>query len=295
VSVRDNLGTFGVWTGIEQWPGDPGELADAAREVDELGFGAVWIGLSPADLTVHRQILDATSRLVVASGILNVWTEDPATVAASYHRITADHPGRLLVGVGAGHAQFVEMMTQQTYRRPLSKVAAYLDALDQADPPVPASERVLAALGPKALRLAAERSLGAHPYNVTPEHTADAREALGPEPLLATEHKVFLGTDPDEARTIARRRLAIYLGLPNYVNNLKRYGFTDDDFADGGSDALVDGLVAWGDDATVAERVQAHLDAGANHVNLQVLSTERGLPRAAWRRAAEVLMGVPSS
>lgn len=290
-STRENLGTFGAWTGSSQWPADPGELADAAAELEDLGFGAVWIGLSEGDLALHERILDATSRLVVASGIVNVWTDDPVTVAASYHRVAAKHPGRFMLGIGAGHAKFVEAMTDQLYRKPLSKVASYLDALDQADPPVPADDRVVAALGPKALRLAGERSAGAHPYNVTPEHTADAREILGPEPLLATEQKVFFGADADEARTVARARLAIYLDLPNYVNNLLRYGFTQDDFAGEGSDALVDGLVGWGDDDSVARRVQAHLDAGANHVNLQVLSTEPGLPRAAWRHTAEVLIG----
>jgi probable F420-dependent oxidoreductase len=289
-SARDNLGTFGVWTGSEEWPRDTGELAEAAAEVEELGFGAVWIGLSSGDLALHERILDATSRLVVASGIVNVWVDDPEPVAASYHRVAEKHPGRFLLGIGAGHAKFVDTMTSQTYRKPLSRVASYLDALDRADPPVPVGERVVAALGPKALRLAAERSAGPHPYNVTPEHTADARAALGPEPLLATEQKVFLGTDPEVARSVARSRLAIYLDLPNYVNNLLRYGFSQSDFAGEGSDRLVDGLVAWGAYDTVASRVQAHLDAGANHVVLQVLSTEPpGLPRAAWRRTAEVL------
>lgn len=290
-STRENLGTFGAWTGSFQWPDDPGEVADAAAELEELGFDAVWIGLSAGDLALHERILEATSRLVVASGIVNVWTDDPVTVAASYHRLTAKYPGRFMLGIGAGHAKFVETTTDQLYRKPLSKVASYLDALDQADSPVPTDDRVVAALGPKALRLAGERSAGAHPYNVTPEHTADAREILGPEPLLATEQKVFFGTDADEARAVARRTLAIYLDLPNYVNNLLRYGFTEDDFTGEGSDALVDGLVGWGDDDSVARRVQAHLDAGADHVNLQVLSTEPGLPRAAWRHAAEVFVG----
>jgi probable F420-dependent oxidoreductase len=295
-SARDNLGTFGVWTGSGDWSTDPGEVAEAAVELEKLGFGAVWIGLSAGDLALHERILDATSRLVVASGIVNVWMDAPDAVAASYHRIANKHPGRFLLGIGAGHAKFVESMTSQAYRKPLSKVVAYLDALDRAERPVPVGERVVAALGPKALRLAAERSAGAHPYNVTPQHTADARAALGPAPLLATEQKVFLGTDPDVARSVARRRLATYLELPNYVNNLLRYGFSESDFAGDGSDRLVDGLVAWGDDATVATRVRAHLDAGADHVVLQVLSTEPpGLPRAAWRRTAEILVASRSS
>lgn len=290
VGARDNLGNFGVWTGSAQWPTDPGAVSEAATEVEELGFGAVWIGSSSGDLALHERILDATSRLVVASGIVNVWTDDPDTVAASYHRVAQKHPGRLLLGLGVGHAKLVEKTTSQTYRKPLSKLAAYLDALDRADPPVPVGERVVAALGPKALRLAGERSAGAHPYNVTPEHTADARIALGPEPLLATEQKIVLSTDPHVARSVARRRLAIYLDLPNYVNNLLRYGFTESDFADEGSDRLVDGLVAWGDDDTVAARVRAHLDAGANHVVLQVLTDPPGLPRTAWRHTADILL-----
>lgn len=199
------------------------------------------------------------------------------------------------LGIGAGHAKYVEAMTSQSYRRQLSKVASYLDALDRAEPAVPVEERVVAALGPKALRLAAERSAGAHPYNVTPEHTADARAALGPGPLLATEQKVFFGIEPDVAQAVARRTLAIYLDLPNYVNNLLRYGFSEHDFAGEGSDRLVDGLAAWGKDDTVAARARAHVDAGADHAVLQVLSTEPpGLPRAAWRRTAEILVASPT-
>jgi probable F420-dependent oxidoreductase len=289
-TARDNLGTFGVYTGSGDWPTGPGAVSEAAVELEALGFGAVWIGLSAGDLALHERILDATSRLVVASGIVNVWMDDPDAAAASYHRVAGRHPGRFLLGIGAGHARFVESMTSQAYRKPLTKVASYLDALDRAERPVPVGERVVAALGPKALRLAAERSAGALPYNVTPEHTADARAALGSGPLLATEQKVFFGTDPDVARSVARRRLAVYLDLPNYVNNLLRYGFSERDFAGDGSDRLVDGLVAWGDDDTVAARVRAHLDAGADHVVLQALSTEPpGLPRTAWRRAAEIV------
>jgi probable F420-dependent oxidoreductase len=295
-SARHSLGTFGLWTHSDAWPTDPGELGEAAAEVEELGFGAVWIGLSSGDLALHERILDATSRLVVASGIVNVWMDDPESVAASYHRVAGKHPGRFLLGIGAGHGKFVDAMTSQTYRKPLSKVASYLDALDGADRPVPAGERVVAALGPKALRLAAERSAGAHPYNVTPEHTADARAALGAGPLLVTEQKAFLGTDPDVARSVARRTLAIYLDLPNYVNNLLRYGFSESDFAGDGSDRLVDGLVAWGDGDTVAARLRAHLDAGADHVVVQALSTEpHGLPRAAWRQTAAILATSPAT
>ena len=293
-SARDNLGTFGVWTGSGDWPTDPGEVSEAAAELEGLGFTAVWVGLSAGDLALHERMLDATSRLVVASGIVNVWEDDPESVAASYHRVAEKHPGRFLLGIGAGHARYVEATTSQTYRKPLSKVASYLDALDRAEPPVPAGERVVAALGPKALRLAAERSAGTHPYNVTPEHTADARATLGPGPLLATEQKVFLGTDPEVARSVARSTLAIYLDLPNYVNNLLRYGFSEDDFAGSGSDRLVDALVAWGDGAAVAARARAHLDAGADHVVLQVLSTETGLPRAAWRSTAAALAASPT-
>lgn len=286
--LRDRAGTFGIWTGSFQWPDDPGAVADAAAELEALGFGTLWVGLSEGDLALHETILEATSELVVASGIVNVWTEPVQTVAARTRRLVDRFPGRFVLGIGAGHARHVEAATGQSYVRPLSKVAAYLDELDRADVP----ERVLAALGPRALALAGERAAGAHPYLVPVEHTADARSALGRDPFLAPEQKVVLEPDPETARATARRVLAGYLELPNYLNNLRRYGFGDPDFADGGSDGLVDRVVAWGDDGTAEAAVRGHLDAGADHVALQVLAPgeDTGLPRAAWRAAADVLV-----
>ena len=290
--LSDAAGAFGIWTGSFQWPSDPGEIADTAVELEDLGFGALWLGLSSGDLELHETILAATNDLVVASGIVNVWTEPAEVVISSYHRVAAASPGRFVLGLGAGHAEMVEPMTGQRYVRPLGKLAAYLDQLDAADPPVPVGHRVLAALRPKALALAAARAAGAHPYLTTPEHTAEASAILGPAAWLAPEQKVILSRDADAARATARRRLEGYLGLPNYVNNLRRYGFDDADFAGGGSDRLVDALVIWGDGAAIDRRVREHLDAGAHHVALQVLPTEGGasLPRVDWRRAAELFL-----
>lgn len=240
---------------------------------------------------MHEALLAATTRLVVATGIVNVWTNPAPRVAAARDRLSRAYPCRFLLGLGSSHAPVVEPATGQSYTKPLSKLTGYLDELDANDISNPKYERVLAALGPKALQLAADRSAGAHPYLMPPEHTADARQILGAAPLLATEQKVFLGTDPIQAREVARQTLAIYLGLPNYLRTLRRYGLTDEDFTGPGSDRLVDRLVGWGDADAVRSRVQAHHDAGADHVILQVLSA-RGpstLPIDEWRAIADVI------
>lgn len=220
-----------------------------------------------------------------------MWINPATEVAARHHELTTAHPGRFILGLGVGHAPAVTA-AGLTYERPLQKLASYLHELDRTEHPVPLSERVIAALKPKALALAGTRAGGAHPYNVPPEHTARARAALGPNALLIPEHKVFFGADPSAARTVARRALAIYLTLPNYVDNLRQFGFDDADFAGGGSDRLVDTLVAWGSDDAIRARIQEHLDAGANQVALQVLSASEqpGLPRVEWRHAAEALL-----
>lgn len=292
--LSERTGTYGIWTASFQWPEDPGAVADAAAELEDLGFGTLWLGMSAGDLKLHETILSATTRLVVASGIVNVWTEPAGTVAESTERLRTVFPGRFVLGLGAGHAKFVEPATGEKYRQPLSRVASYLDELDAATRPVPAADRVLAALGPKALALAAERSAGAHPYLITAEHTADARAALGPDRWLGPEQKVVVETDPTAARDAARSSVGFYLDLPNYVNNLYRLGFDESDVSDGGSDRLLDRLVAWGDDATVASRVRDHLEAGADHVALQVLPTGSdgapGLPLAEWRAAAALFI-----
>jgi probable F420-dependent oxidoreductase len=276
---------------VPQWPADPGAVGEAGAELEELGFAAVWIGGSTGQFAPAAALLAATTRLVVATGVIEVWLNPASTVAAEHDRLAGTYPGRFLLGLGPGHAPAVEARGQR-YERPVAKLASYLDELDAARPPVPAAERVLAALGPRALALAGQRSAGAHPYNVTVEHTAVARAALGPDPLLAPEQKVYFSEDPGDAREVARQKLARTLDLPNYRNNLLRLGFDEDDFANGGSNRLLDALVAWGSPDTVADRVRAHLDAGANHVCVQVIpgGGRAGLPLAEWRIAAAALL-----
>jgi probable F420-dependent oxidoreductase len=233
---------------------------------------------------------------VVATGIASLHARTALTMNAGWRTISEAFPGRFCLGIGVSHAPMVTGMHGGTYAKPLSTMAAYLDAMDSAlfmaaQPPEPPT-RVLAALGPKMLRLAAERAAGAHPYFVPPEHTVRAREVLGAGPLLAPEQAAVLETDPETARTIARGHMKLYLGLENYTNNLRRLGYTDEDFADGGSDRLVDAIVAWGDEQAIADRVKAHHDAGADHVCVQVLAKEPfTVPVDEWRRLAPALLG----
>lgn len=283
------LGRVGVWLSSRLLGG--AEAPEAVAEVDDLGYGALWIGSAPGDLELVERLLAGTPRIVVATGIVNVWTEPADVTAAAYARVSAAYPDRLLLGLGAGHKALVEAQTDQKYVRPYHKVVAYLDALDAADPPVPRQGRVLAALGPRMVELARDRSAGAHPYLVTPEHTHTARTLLGPGPLLAPEQKVVLEKDPARARTIARDFLSRYLAMPNYTNNWLRLGFTGDDLAGGGSDRLVDALVAWGDPATVLTRVAEHRQAGADHVCVQPLNGTSDFPLAELRELAGALRG----
>ena len=257
------LGTVGIWRHSSGLP------PEVVAEVEALGYGAIWLGGSPdGDLGVVDQLLDATERIVVGTSIVNVWKDDAATVAASYHRIAASYPDRFLLGLGIGHPE-----ATQEYQRPYDKLVSYLDQLD--DLKVPASGRALAALGPRVLRLSAERTAGALPYLVTPEHTRQARQILGDGPLLAPEQKVVLETDPERARAIGRPRVQNpYLSLTNYVSNLRKLGWTDADLADGGSDALIDALAVHGDAAAIARGVTAHLEAGADHVAAQILNRD---------------------
>jgi probable F420-dependent oxidoreductase len=271
------LGSFGVWSRAPLWIKE----GDAAAELEDLGYSALWLGGSPSgDLEVASTVLGTTSRLTVATGIVNVWTEDAGQVSGSYRRITHDHPDRFLLGIGAGHREIVG----DAYEKPYEKLVSYLDGLD-----VPKEHVVLAALGPRVLKLARDRTAGAHPYLVTPEHTAQAREVLGADPLLAPEQHVVLETDPDAARALARQALRPYLGLPNYTNNWLRLGFTEADIADGGSDRLVDALVAWGTPEQVADRLNEHLSAGADHVAIQIVSADGGHHRVGFRELAGVL------
>jgi probable F420-dependent oxidoreductase len=256
--LKPDLGRFGVWTFGAPKP-------DQAVEIEKLGYGAVWVGASPpADLSFVEPILERTETLQLATGIVNVWSADAATVAKSYHRIEEAYPGRFLLGVGVGHPEHTD-----EYRKPYDALVEYLDVLDEQC--VPTSRRVIAALGPKVLKLAAQRSAGAHPYLTTPEHTAQARELIGPTVYLVPEHKVVLTTDAEEARAVGRQTVDFYLGLSNYVNNWKRLGFTDQDVARPGSDKLIDAVVAYGTPEDIAKRLGEHLEAGADHVAIQVL------------------------
>jgi probable F420-dependent oxidoreductase len=284
------LGRVGIWSSTRQWR-DEGENKETAAELDELGYGALWIGGANGDLVLIQSLLDAAPRMALATGIVNVWMYPPADVAEARARVVAAHTGRFLLGLGAGHAVSTEAAGMR-YEKPYDKVVEYLDGLAASAHPVPKDDMALAALGPRVLKLAAERTAGAHPYLVSPEHTRLAREVMGAGALLAPEQKVALETDPERARALARQNLAIYLRLPNYTNNLKRLGFADDDIAEPGSDRLVDAVVAWGDLDAIAARVQAHLDAGADHVCIQALADTPAPPRAAWRELAPAVLGV---
>ena len=272
------LGRYGLWRSAS------GLGPEFAARAEALGYGAIWIGGSPpGDLAVAESMLSATRRIAIATGIVNMWATPAEEVAASYHRLEAAYPGRFLLGVGIGHPEAV-----REYRSPYATMVDYLDRLDAAG--VPVQGRALAALGPRALRLAAERTAGAHPYLTTPEHTREAREIMGPGVLLAPEQKVVLDTDPERARAVGRPVVEKpYLGLVNYRSNLKRLGWTDADLADGGSDRLIDALVAHGDARSVAARLTEHLDAGADHVCAQVLTPAGESPLPALEELSKAL------
>jgi probable F420-dependent oxidoreductase len=288
------LGRVGIWGG-GPWRVDEraAEAGEVAAELEELGFGALWVsgGQKPGLSNRFRALLDGTSRMVVASGILNIWLTSPKEIASAATELEKAYPGRFLLGLGVSHAPLVER-SGQPYTRPYSRIGRWLDDLDRQEPTVPAERRVLAALGPKMLTLAAARSLGAHPYFVPVEHTVVARRTLGDGPLLAPEQAAVMEADPERARRIAREHTSAYLALPNYVRNLRLLGFDDEDLQGGGSDRLVDAVVAWGDDGAVVRRVREHHQAGADHVCVQVLTeTADAFPRAQYRRLAEALRG----
>ena len=284
-ALKQSVGRYGIWSvGLRaEDPARRTELPEAAAELEELGFGAVWLGGSSA---AHHAVplLAATSKLTVGTSIQSIWQYEAAESAAGFAEVESAHPGRFVLGLGVSHARIAEQ-----YRRPYSALVAYLDALDAAG--VPADRRVLAALGPRSLELARDRSAGSVPYLVNAEQTAGAREILGESPLLAPELKVVLETDPARARALARSTLALYLALSNYTNNFLRNGFTEEDLTDGGSDRLVDAVFAWGTEDTIRARVTEFLDAGADHVALQLIEdgARDSLPRHGWRRLAELL------
>ncbi len=290
--MTQRLTGTGLWSAGLRYGGAEA-AAEAATELDELGYSALWIPDVGGDVfAAVRNLLAVTSTVTIATGILNLWMHEADETAAQHASLTAEHGDRFLVGIGVSHAPLIDMAEAGRYRKPLTRMREYLDGLDGASTPLAPKDRVLAALGPKMLELARDRTAGVHPYLVTPEHTAVAREAVGPDRLVAPEQAVVLSTDPTQARELARGHLAGYLALPNYANNWKRFGFTDDDVADGGSDRLVDALVAWGDEAAIVARVDEHRAAGADHVCVQVLTDNpTELPTEQWRELAPALVG----
>ncbi|MGA5357211.1 LLM class F420-dependent oxidoreductase [Streptomyces purpurascens] len=284
-ALKETVGRYGIWSvGLRsEDPDRRGELAEAAAELEELGYGAVWLGGNSSAANA-APLIEATSRLTVGTSIQSIWQHEPDATATAFAELESAHPGRFLLGLGVSHAKRVEQ-----YARPYSALVEHLDGLDAAG--VPSDRRLLAALGPKSLRLARDRAAGSIPYLVTPEHTAHARDLLGEGPLLAPELGVVPETDPTRARALAREFLGIYLPLPNYTNNFLRHGFTEDDLRDGGSDRLVDALFAWGDDTAIRAKIDTFFEAGADHIALQLINDEPrdALPKKAWRDLASVL------
>jgi probable F420-dependent oxidoreductase len=278
-----DIGPSGVWLSHL-----PEGAAALPRVVEEAGYDVVWIagGIRPGVFDVIEPVLAATERITVGIGIVNIWMETPESVTEGWHRAEERWPGRLLVGLGVSHGPIIDNVTDQTYRRPLARMREFLDGLDAQTDPLPPERRVLGALGPKMLELAAERTAGTHPYHVTVANTAAARAGVGPDRLVAPELSVVLNPDRAAGRDQARAQLTHYLGLPNYTNNWLRSGFTADDLAGGGSDRLIDALVAIGDVDVVAARVQEHRDAGADHVCVQVLGPQPDDPAVLQQLAA---------
>jgi probable F420-dependent oxidoreductase len=272
------LGSFGVW--VTSQAASP-ELAVA---VERLGYGAIWLGSADGDLRLAEKLLEATSTLTVATGIVNIWTYPPGPVGAAWHRVEQAHPGRLLLGIGVGHRE----VTGASYARPYQALTGYLDTLDMVG--VPASRRVLAALGPQVLRLSAQRSAGAHPYLVTSQYIRRARGILGDRPLLAPEQKVVLDPDPARGRALARQQVLLHLNLANYVANLRRLGYTDTDLAAPGSDRLIDDLILHGTADEVTAKLREHLQAGADHVPVQLLTGNDADPLPGLTVLAERLL-----
>jgi len=281
-----DLGPVGIWWSGSWRTGDDAGMG-AATEMEDVGYTALWSsgGFDPGLSTHFDKMLAVTDHVTVASGIVSVWASSADDVSRSVADIDSRYPGRFLLGIGASHSVIV-----QDYSRPYSHVVEYLDALDGAGV-VTKDRRVLAALGPRMLELAGERAAGAHPYFVPVEHTARARAILGPGPILAPEVTVVLESDAAKARQLARTFTEGYLGLPNYRDNLRTLGFDEEDVAGGGSDRLVDAVVAWGDVDAIAGRVRDHRHAGADHVCVQVVSTGReSFPLAEYRELASGLL-----
>jgi probable F420-dependent oxidoreductase len=277
-----DLGRLGVWSSDLRRTDVAGVL-DAVTEVEALGYGTIWIPAGSGDrgFDIARVLLAAGDAITVATGITSIWATPAERTNTAFDDLEGRTPGRFLLGIGASHGPLVDHGNPGRYQRPLARTAAYLAALT-----VPRERRILAALGPKMLELARAQTIGTHPYLVTPAGTARIRELIGAGPVVAVEQGVVVERDPARARAVAREHLNGYFGLPNYVTNWRRAGYTDADLVDGGSDRLVDALVAWGDPAAIGERIRAHYDAGADHVCVQVLGAEQPVPLAQWRAIA---------
>jgi len=283
------LGTVGIWWS-GSW-GDAARLAERAAEIEQLGYGTIWLsgGFSPGLSDRFGALLAATEHTVVASGIVSIWVNQPVELAGAVAELVAAYPGRFLLGLGVSHAPLVERAGRR-YDRPYRHMVGFLDDLDEAGMRVGPESRALAALGPRMLELARERAAGAHPYFVPVEHTARARELLGAGPILAPEVAVVVETDPVEARRAARSYAEGYLRLPNYANNLRSLGFSDEDVAGAGSDRLIDAVVPWGSPETLARRIAEHHQAGADHICIQVVAGRSAeLPVSAYRQLASAL------
>lgn len=291
-----NLKRIGIWTGNFE-PQPASKVKEAVAELEQLGYGAVWYseGIGRESLTQAGLLLSASSHIVVATGITNIYGRDPVTAVNAQRTLSEAYPNRFVLGLGVSHIPLVERLRGHEYQKPVAKMSSYLDAMDQApynSVLPPAMYRVLAALGPKMLELSAKRANGAHTYNVTPEHTATARKILGADPWLCVEQAVVLERDATKARAITRTFLKFYLTLPNYTNNFLRLGFTEEDCQNGGSDRLIDAVIAWGDLESVTRRVREHLNAGASHVCIQAHPADpKSLPLKEWRELAGALIG----
>jgi probable F420-dependent oxidoreductase len=290
------LGPIGIWTRqLEDHPA--AKAQETARELEELGYGALWFGEAAGREALSNAglLLAATKRITIATGIANIYARDAVAMAAGQKTLAEAYPNRFLLGLGVSHIPLVEQLRGHRYEKPVATMRAYLDRMDKAPyssiPPPSKPPRILAALGPKMLQLSGEHADGAHPYNTNPEHTAEAREILGPKPYLCPEQAVVLETVPDRAREIGRAFLGLYLTLPNYTDNFLRLGFDEGDFKDGGSNRLIDAIIAWGDLDAIQNRIRAHHSAGAGHVCIQVLTANpKVLPLGEWRELASALL-----
>jgi probable F420-dependent oxidoreductase len=297
MGIDANIGRVGVWTGVlDRAP--YAQAIEIANEIESLGYGAVWVpeGVGKDPLVACGLLLAGTTKLAAATGIANIYARDPISMAQAHKTLTEAFPDRFVLGLGVSHRPMVEGMRGHAYEKPIATMRNYLERMDASTymGPAPATKpvRVIGALRDRMMSLAGELADGAHPYNVPPEHTEHARRVLGADKLLAPELAVTLESDATKARALGRAHLEIYFNLPNYTNNLRALGFTDDDFADGGSDRLIDALVAWGSVERVAAMVRAHHDAGADHVCIQVLVPRGGTesPAVGWRELAPALL-----